>query len=362
MTRVNIFHEWLDTSGGAESVLSKIVEYFPNSKIYTLWAEPQLVEKLGINVRVSFLQFFPRRFRRTLGLPLMPIAWKLLGRNIKSEDISITSSWVFCHTAIPKRYEANSFHYIHTPARYWWNPEIDVRSEIEIPFWVLSVLRKFDKWMARNHQNLIANSESTRNRIRNFWGLESFVLYPPVDVEFFNYEHLELNENQGKYLLCVGRFVPYKGHELVIQLGEKLNLPVVLAGHGQGELRLRKLAAKSSTQVTLIINPTREKIRELYVKCASLVFPAIEDFGIVPVEAMACGARVLGVNQGGLVDSVIHGESGFLVSNLEIESFVNGFHDLPITARESVRASSLRFAEQNFSIQLDKYLREVFQK
>jgi glycosyltransferase involved in cell wall biosynthesis len=357
--KVNIFHEWLDTPGGAESVLSELIEIFPNATLYTLWAESELVDALGVEVRVSFLQHFPRKFRRLIGLPFMPLAWHLLGRNVEAGQLSITSSWIFCHSAIPKRFEASSFHYIHTPARYWWNPDIDKRTQLKIPSLILFILRNIDKWLARNHQNVIANSEATRDRIKIYWNLDSLVIHPPVDVNFYDFKKIENNSATSNFLLCVGRFVPYKGHELAIKLGEKLNLPVVLVGHGDGETRLRKLSVDSTTEVSLLVNASRERIRQLYATCACLVYPAVEDFGIVPVEAMATGALVLGVNLGGLVDSVIQGETGILVPHLGMEALVEGFHSLPENSRENIRAESLRFSQGNFSIKIRTYLERM---
>lgn len=359
MSQVNIFHEWLDTSGGAESVLRQLLKIYPDATVYTLWAEKELVDELGVNVRVSFLQYLPRKFRRLLGLPLMPLAWYLLGRNVKFGQLSITSSWVFCHSAIPKRFEPNSFHYIHTPARYWWSPEIDTRTKIKIPKIVLAVMRKIDKWLSRNHLNLISNSIATSNKIESYWNLNSFVIHPPVDVDFYNFDKTEKDLTHNEFLLCVGRFVPYKGHELAIRLGEFLNLPVILAGHGEGELNLRKCADESTTQVSLLVNASRETLRNLYASCICLVYPAVEDFGIVPVEAMATGALVLGVNQGGLVDSVIHGETGYLVNKLELRTLAEGFFNLPSTSRFDIRANSLKFSEDNFRLKITEYSKRI---
>jgi len=150
MNKVNIFHEWLDTSGGAESVLAELLGIYPDATVYTLWAEPKLIKSLGVEVKVSLLQFLPPKSRRSLGLLFMPLAWKILGRNISSGDFSITSSWVFCHSAVPKKFEKNSVHYIHTPARYWWNPEVDTRTELKVPRIILLILRSIDKLLARN--------------------------------------------------------------------------------------------------------------------------------------------------------------------------------------------------------------------
>lgn len=356
MRKVNIFHEWLDTAGGAELVLEELLKLFPEATIYTLWADQSFKESLGVNIEVSFLQRLSPRIRRTVGLPLMPLAWKILSRKIGDHDLSITSSWVFGHSAIPKRFESKSFHYIHTPARYWWNPEVDNRTRMKIPTFVLHIFRKLDKYLARNHLNVLANSYSTKDRIFNYWSLESVVVHPPVDVDFFDYARVVNLKKQANFLLCVGRFVPYKGHDIAIRLGEALNLPVVLVGHGSGEEKLRKLAAKSTIEVMFEINASRERIRELYSQCYCLVYPAIEDFGIVPVEAMAVGALVLGVKKGGLSDSVIQDETGSLAPSLNLKDLLESFHNLPAHNRSIARSQSLKFSKENFHSKIIEYV------
>lgn len=358
MRRVNIFHEWLDTSGGAELVLKELVEIFPNATVYTLWAEPIFKKTLGVKIEVSFLQYFPSKIRRLVGLPLMPLAWKILSRNIEENDLSITSSWVFAHSAVPKRFEANSFHYVHTPARYWWNPEIDSRSKVKIPSFLFSLFRILDRYLAKNHLNVIANSQSTRERILQSWDLKSEVIHPPVDIEFFDFSKVHNLGERSNFLLCVGRFVPYKGHDLVIKLGEALSLPVVLIGHGKGEAHLRRLAAHAKIQISIEVDATRERIRELYSKCYCLVYPAIEDFGIVPVEAMASGALVLGIYKGGLRDSIEEGVTGSLVPSVDLEELLRGFQRLPSSDRMKIRSQSLRFSRNRFNLLVSEYLNE----
>jgi len=359
MPKVRIFHEWLDTIGGAEAVLLDLIAVFPDAEIYTLWAEEYILETLGITAKTSFLQFFPKKFRRLAGIPFMPLAWRVLSRSVSAEDLSITSSWVFAHCAIPKKHEQRSIHYIHTPARYLWNPEIDSRTKFQIPLIVLLILRRIDRYLANNHLNVIANSNATRVRIEKFWNLQSVVVHPGVDTDFFHFAKVADLENRKDFILCVGRFVPYKGHSKAIELGEFLNLPVVLVGHGAQEDYLKRLADQSDIKVEILVNPSREKVRSLYATCFFVVYPAIEDFGIVAVEAMACGTPVLGISAGGLLDIISSTDVGVLVSNTEIETLAKGFHQLNWESREEIREHSLKFARDKFRKSMYEYAYQI---
>jgi glycosyltransferase involved in cell wall biosynthesis len=356
MAKVRIFHEWLDTIGGAEAVLVDLITLYPDAKIYTLWAEDHVLETLGISAKTSFLQYFPKCLRRIIGLPLMPLAWKTLSRSISDGDLSITSSWVFAHSAIPKKYEHQSIHFIHTPARYFWNPEIDSRTRFPIPQFIFWVFRKIDIKFAKTHLHVLANSNATRKRIEKYWSLKSKVVHPGVDVNFYNYQKVsDLNERKN-FILCVGRFVPYKGHETAIKLGEYLNLPVVLAGHGKMEQFLKKLAMNSLVKIDVLVYPSREMLRSLYSSCYFLVYPAVEDFGIVPVEAMACGAQVLGLAEGGLLDTITSEELGVLVSDQEPKTLAEGFNRIKWEPRDLVREFSLKFSNEKFRINISNYV------
>jgi glycosyltransferase involved in cell wall biosynthesis len=359
MAKVRIFHEWLDTIGGAEAVLIDLIKLYPDAEIYTLWAEDHVLETLEISANTSFLQFFPKKLRRILGLPLMPIAWRMLSKSISDDDLSITSSWVFAHSAIPKKYEHRSIHFIHTPARYWWNPEIDSRTRLPIPNLVFWVLRKIDTRIAKNHLNVLANSNATKERIAKSWKLKSEVVHPGVDIIFYDYQKVLDLSYRKNFILCVGRFVPYKGHETAIKLGEYLNLPVVLVGHGKMEQYLKRLANKSLVRIDVLVNPSREILRSLYSNCFFLAYPAVEDFGIVPVEAMACGAQVLGISKGGLLDSITSKELGVLVTDQEIDTLVDGFHRITWESRDIVREFSLKFSNEKFRINLSNYVCKI---
>ena len=275
----------------------------------------------------------------------MPFAWKTFERKLQSYDLVINSSWAFAHSAGGNH--PRKISYIHTPGRYWWYPSIDQRTKIRIPGAFLSLIRKRDLKLAQKTNTYIANSQETQKRILECWGRDSKVVHPPVNLDF--YKPLEIQSEGEGFILGVGRFVGYKNHEFIIKIGEVLGKKVVLAGHGPLFETLRNQAAKSTTEVEVIDSPSDFELRQLYSSALCLVYPTIEDFGIVPVEAMACGLQVLGLSQGGLLETVQNGLSGTLVNNFDLMTFVCGFHELPNKSTELIRESVEKFSSSQFA-------------
>lgn len=346
--KIAICHEWLDNIGGGEKVLLELSKLYENPTIYTLWANKEITEQLNFQVKVSFLQQFPTKFRRTIGLFLMPFAWKTFERELKSFDLIINSSWAFAHSAGGNH--PRKISYIHTPGRYWWYPSIDQRTKIRIPRLLLSIMRRKDFNLAQKSNVYIANSLETQKRIMECWGRESEVVYPPVNLDF--YKPLEILSERKDFILGVGRFVGYKNHEFVIRIGEALGRKVVLAGHGPLLESLKNQAANSTTEVEVIESPSDRELRQLYSDALCLVYPTFEDFGIVPVEAMGCGLQVLGLSQGGLMETVKNGISGTLVDAIDLTTFIVGFHDLPNKSTDLIRESVKKFNSTQFRIKM----------
>lgn len=342
--KVAICHEWLDNVGGGEKVLIELSKLYQNPTIYTLWANKEVTKILEFKVKVSFLQYLPSKFRRNLGLLLMPFAWKSFERELQSYDLVINSSWAFAHSAGGNH--PRKFSYIHTPGRYWWYPTIDQRTKIKIPGAILNWIRKKDFKLAQKSNTYLANSLETQKRIMECWGRESSVVHPPVNLDF--YKPSENRHKKKDFILGVGRFVGYKNHELIIEIGEALGKNVVLAGHGPLAEKLRYRAAKAEVEVEVIDSPSDSEIKELYSSAICLVYPAIEDFGIVPVEAMGCGLQILGLAQGGLLETVQNGLSGRLVDKIDLMTFVTGYRALPNNPPKLIAKSVEKFNHSRF--------------
>lgn len=316
-----IIHEWIASRGGAERVLDAMVAAYPDSDVFCLWNDdPHLNSS---RVTESYIARTPLRGRKALALPIMPLIWRQL--NAKTEyEWMLVSSHLFAHHArfskvsedIPK------YVYAHTPARYIWEPSLDPRGNSPIARATSALFKPVDRRRAQEAFSVAANSSFIAERIRRTWHRDATVIYPPVDVgrissrdwfDCLSGQEMDIVDSLPRqFLLGASRFVDYKRLDLVIRTGEAAKLPVVLAGSGPMEQSIRELAGQASVPVEIISSPTDELLFALYQKCVAYVFPPIEDFGIMPVEAMAAGAPVIANNLGGASESVMHGVTGYL--------------------------------------------------
>jgi glycosyltransferase involved in cell wall biosynthesis len=253
----------------------------------------------------------------------MPIVWRHLPT--VEADWILCSSHAFAHHARfrgPAR-DVPKLVYAHTPARYVWVPELDGRGESKVARGVARLLKPIDRKRAQDATAVAANSQYIADRVRMAWGRDATVIYPPVDVADFAWEpqvhsasDLAIIDSLPEgYLLGVSRFVPYKRLDAVIEAGVVSGLPVVLAGSGPDEPRLRAIAAERGHEVMFVSHPSTPLLRTLFRRASVLVFAPVEDFGIVPVEAMASGTPVIANSIGGAAESVIDGRTGALVGN-----------------------------------------------
>lgn len=358
-----IVHEWIAKAGGSEKVVEAMASTFPNADLFCLWNERDS-DFSGRTIRESTLAATPLRGHKALSLPFMPLIWRNL-RNHRDYEWVLASSHLFAHQAkFPRRSEMPKFVYVHTPARYIWTPELDIRgsnplARISAPFF-----RALDHKFAQDQSAIAANSQYIRDRIASTWNRDSVVIYPPVDVDAIQSVDWEsrltasdeaiIDSLPADFVLGASRFVPYKRLDSVISAGEENDLPVVLAGSGPEERRLREIAAKARVPVHFVVHPSDALLFTLYKIALVYIFPPVEDFGIMPVEAMAAGARVVVNRTGGARESVLNGVTGRHTESFvgeEIRQAVQGAASL------SRQASRLRAAE--FSVgQFQSNLRE----
>lgn len=312
-----LVHEWLAPHGGSENVFEVLSDAFPDAERFCLWNDSN---GRFTGVEETMLARTPLRRSKAAALPFMPFAWRHLPA--RDADWVLASSHLFAHQARfagPAR-EVPKLVYAHTPARYVWTPELDGRGSGVAARTVSRVLKPLDRRRAQEPQAIAANSAFIADRIARTWEREATVIYPPVDVTAFTTAG-ELTPADAalaaslpsEFLLGVSRFVPYKRLDRVIDAGIAAGLPVVLAGGGPDEERLRAIAAAKNARVTFVHNPSTVLLAELYRRSLALVFPAIEDFGIMPVEAMATGTPVVANAIGGTAETVVDGVTGALV-------------------------------------------------
>ncbi|HOG23841.1 MAG TPA: glycosyltransferase [Candidatus Omnitrophota bacterium] len=302
MMKVALVHDWTIHMRGGEKVLDALAEIFPEATLYTLFSDPKrLSPRLRrLRIRNSFLQYLPgiRCYYRWL-LPILPLAIRSL--KLDSADVVISSSHCVAK-GICKPAGAIHICYCHTPARYLWGFEgvyFDrypglIRRLIGL---LLQWLRAWDLSVNKDVDLFIANSDCVKERIRHFYKRDALVVHPPVETRFYTPSAV-----REDYYLAVSHFVPYKRLDLVIEVFNRLDRKLLIAGSGPMERAYR--AMKKSERIFFLGAVTDEELRALYAGARALIFPAEEDFGIVPVEAQSCGTPVIAFGRGGSLETV----------------------------------------------------------
>lgn len=305
--KVALVHDWLIHMRGGEKVLDGLVELFPDAVIYTLFYDKK---ELSTNlqrstIRASFLQYFPgiKHYYRWL-LPILP--WVIKTLRIKDVDLVISSSHCVAKgITMPQ----NAFHicYCHTPMRYLWGFQdiyfnrywLPVRLLIRLVF---HFLRKADLSSNQNVNLFISNSEYIRERIQRVYQRDAVVVHPPLETDFFNLNEMPRASN---YYLAVSHFVPYKRIDIVIEAFNLLKRRLIIIGSGPLERHYKKL--RKSEQISFLGSVNNSELRKAYQGAQALIFPAEEDFGIVPLEAQACGTPVIAFRKGGALETIKSG-------------------------------------------------------
>lgn len=316
-----IAQEWIAPHGGSENVAEAMARSFPDADVTTLWNDaPERFA--GHQVRESWLARTPLRRSKAAAVPFMSPTWSAV--DVADYDFVLASSHVFAHH-IGGRSAPRKFAYVHTPARTIWAPDQDARGS-SVPVRALApAFRLLDRRFVSPNTSYAANSEYIKQRIQKVWGMNSTVIYPPVDVGIIRSKQLQLSAEERElvdalpdgFVLGASRFVPYKRLDLVLAAAEEAGLPVVLAGSGPDDQHLRQLASALRVPVRFVQRPSDALLHELYRRASAFVFPAVEDFGIMPVEAMAAGTPVVVFEQGGASESVRLVDGGVVTSSLE---------------------------------------------
>jgi glycosyltransferase involved in cell wall biosynthesis len=345
--RVALVHDWLTGMRGGEAVLAEIASFFPGAPIFTLFQRRDRLEGplLDHPVRTSQLQrlSFGGRLYRPL-LPLMPQA--AASFELGGFDLVISSSHCVAKGVIPP---PGAVHvcYCHTPMRYLW----DQREEYvkRMPALVRPLIRKrleglrtWDVVSSARVDHFVANSRLVAQRIQHYWRREAEVIPPPVDTDFFT-----PGGRRGGHILMVAALVPYKRVDVGIEVARNVGAPLRIVG--DGPMR-RTLAWQASADVTILPRLTRERLRDEFRTAALLLVPNIEDFGMVTVEALACGTPVVGLVGSGTADVVVSGEHGELAHDGSVAGLAAACRN--VLARNfdagKLRARSESFSRQRF--------------
>jgi glycosyltransferase involved in cell wall biosynthesis len=351
-------HEWVASRAGSEKVFERLAGLFPDADLYTLMSEPGVHLDLGgRTLRSSALDRPVFRQRRWLALPFMPWAWRRLARHA-DYDLVVTSSHALAREFGRRTRARRHLCYVHTPIRYAWTREIDPRARSRFAGLASRALQQVDRASVPRVDSFACNSTTTRERIRRFYGRDARVIFPPVDVEFFARPAGE--RACDGHLLAAGRWVDYKRFDLAIEVAARLGAPLTIAGHGPAGPQLRRLAEERRAAVRFESAPSDERLRALMQRSSVLLFPGVEDFGIVPVEAQAAGLPVVGPNEGGLQDTVDHGRTGWLVDDATVASLADGVRQVWERGMGGApcRSWATRFAAEHFDRAVVDWLRD----
>ncbi len=315
--------------GGAENVVLALHEAFPEAPIYTSIYLPDKVPAFkGLDVRTTWLQKLPQPLRKLYKLwPTLQVkAFRDL--DLSEFDIILTSSYLNANQVRKTRPGQKIISYCHTPARYYWshyelykqNPgfgRLNPLIRLAIPL-LVPRQRKLDYKAAQKVDVFLANSHETGRRIQEYYGRESEVIYPPVDVHRFSPQ-----EQRSAHFVTMGRQVPNKRFDLAVTACSQLNLPLIVFGNGPEHEKLVQLAGPSVEFRTDRFGDASDSEVEKYLTTArGFIFPSDEDFGIVTVEALAAGTPVIGYGQAGTLDIVTDGETGTLFAHQTVDDIV----------------------------------------
>jgi glycosyltransferase involved in cell wall biosynthesis len=355
--------DWLEKFGGAESVLKGIIANLQSVEVNTLW-NSGVEFGPSVNIDQSFLSktdLFKQK--KQLGIPFMDFYWRT--RKVFETDFVLASSHLSAHHIKGNPESGEKFAYVHSPARYLWAPEVDKRGNSRMHQTAAPVLKAIDRKYSKEITNLVANSQFIRRRINDAWGMDSRVIYPPVNTRFYSAEPTldsdDKNDDairgmQPGFLLCFSRFVPYKKFEDAVELAAISGNRIVIAGSGEIYPALERALNRNLQIATVIVCPTNEQLRRLYSMAKALLFLGVEDFGIVPVESMAAGTPVIGLGQGGLLETVVHESTGYLMDKLDIYQFENALKAVDSCSPADCVAQAKKFSQEHFVSEVRSWL------
>jgi glycosyltransferase involved in cell wall biosynthesis len=361
--KVALVHDWLTGMRGGEKVLEVLCERYPDAELFTLLhvrgsASPA-IERMTIHT--SALQRLPgiRHYYREC-LPLFP---KLIEQfDLNRFDLVLSSSHCVAKSVLVGP-AAIHICYCHTPMRYAWD-QFDAyfgaarigRVASAIMRRVMGRLARWDRDTSGRVRRYVTNSQHVAGRIRRYYNREATVVYPPVDTEFFHPD----SAVPERYALVVSALVPYKRLDLAIDACGIAGVPLKIVGDGPDRARLER-RARNKGNVDFLGRRRNDEVRELYRRAAVVMLPGEEDFGIVPLEAQACGRPVVAYARGGALETVVADETGLLVEEAAPAAFADAVRRALDRRFDSsaIRRHAERFGRARFAAEMESLVRET---
>ncbi|WP_456382402.1 glycosyltransferase [Hydrogenimonas sp.] len=352
-------HDWFTEKGGAENVVSSLLEIFPDAEFFALvdFFDDEQRKKVLKNKKVTTtfierLPFAKRLFRYYL--VLFPLAIERL--DLRKFDLVISSSYAVAKGVMTGPFQLH-ISYCHSPMRYAWDMYFPYLEEHEVRgfrekllSYVLHKIRVWDVVSSNRVDHFIANSTLVQRRIEKYYRRRATIIHPPVDTERFS-----LCREKEDYYFTASRLVPYKKIKMIVQTFAKNGKRLVVAGKGPQLKHLKTLAAGN---VVFLDYVDDAHMVELMQRARAFVFAAYEDFGILPVEAMACGTPVIAYGKGGICDTLVEGKTGLFFDDQTVESLdraIEKFETMEFDYEEISRYAS-KFSKERFEAEVGSFI------
>ncbi len=359
--RVALVHDYLNQFGGAERVLQTLADIFPEAPIYALFYDKEGMKGrfADKNIKTSFLDKPLIRKRHRWFIPLFAKAAETLNLGDKY-DLIISDSYGFAKGISYSK--GLHISYIHTPLRYAWEPEFYLHTLfpkilLKLATPIINYLRHWDRKTSKKPDLLLTNSRYTAEKIKNFYDRGSTLIYPAVDSKAF---YPDKTVKRRDYYLAFGRIIHFKRFDLVVQAFNKLGLSLKIAGVGPEEKNIKKLIKSPNIEFINRFH-SEDELRKLISGAKAVIFPQVEDFGLVAAESISCGTPVIAYAEGGALEIVKNGINGILFyeqTKASLIEAVKKFEKMKFSRRKIVQTSKV-FSKESFEKNLNKVIASI---
>lgn len=357
--KIVLAHDSFTQLGGAERVVAELAAMYPDAPIFTLVADEKIVTAMGIapsRIKTTWLQGLYKLFGTFQWLfPLAPLA--LATSRVPDADVIISSSSAFIKGL--RKGKAVHINYCHTPTRFLWiDPQHAYK---EIPHLLHPLAKLMFGWLkiwdlraARRVDAFIANSKEVVQRIKDCYKRDSELIYPFIDTEFW-----QPSRPKQSYFLVAGRLQYGKGLDVIIEAAKQLDLPLHVAGTGRYEPALRSMAGK---QTRFLGRISDEELRDEYSGARAFIYPQVEDFGLMPLEAASCGAPTIGLAKAGSLETILPGVTGELLAEFSIDTLRDALKKIDNSNLDiaAMQQHVQKFAKSEFGSKIKQFVEKVY--